>query len=83
AIGAAPTADVIFYGHAGLEGLSTPGELWRGIPVDSPVRTRRWLVRAGELPDPNDRELWLYDRWEQLDTWIGQQLAGDGRSRRE
>ncbi len=74
AIDAAPTADVIFYGHVGLERLSTPGDLWRGIPMDSPVRTRRWLVRADELPAPGDRELWLYDTWEQLDTWIEQRL---------
>ena len=66
--------DVIFYGHVGLERLSTPGDLWRGIPMDSPVRTRRWLVRADELPAPDDRELWLYDAWEQIDAWIEQRL---------
>lgn len=70
AIEAAPHADVVFVGHVGLDDLSTLRDLWRGIPLDRHVSARLWRVRAEEIPPPEAREAWLYDRWQELDDWI-------------
>ncbi len=70
AIDAAPGADVLFVGHVGLEGLSTMRDLWRGIPMDAAVVVRYWVTPADQLPPPEERERWLYDRWADLDVWI-------------
>jgi 1-acyl-sn-glycerol-3-phosphate acyltransferase len=75
AIAAAPHADVVFVGHVGLEQLSTLRDLWRGIPLDASVRTRLWRIAAGEIPPPAEREAWLYDQWELIDDWIGEQVT--------
>lgn len=75
AITAAPTADVIFVGHVGLEKLVTVRDLWRGIPMDASVRARTWVVRAEEIPPPADREAWLYDRWADIDAWIADEIG--------
>lgn len=75
AIEAAPDADVAFVGHVGLEGLSTLGDLWRGIPMDTELSVRVWVVHAEDVPPPGDREHWLYDQWQQIDDWIADTLA--------
>ena len=74
AIEAAPTADIILVGHAGLEQMSTLGDLWRGLPMDAGVSMRRWRIPVGDLPDPSEREAWLYDAWELIDSWIDERL---------
>ena len=71
AIEASGTADVVFVGHVGLEHLSTAGDLWRGIPMDAHVRSRLWVIEAEDIPPPSERERWLYDRWQEMDAWIG------------
>lgn len=70
AISSAPTADVVFVGHCGLEKLSTMGDLWRGIPMDSEVVTHLWHFTAEEIPPVAEREQWLYDQWALMDNWI-------------
>jgi len=70
AIESAPIADVAFVGHVGLDRLVTLRDLWRGIPMDSEVRTRVWIVRAEDVPTDSERETWLYDRWSVIDSWI-------------
>ena len=75
AIAAAPTADIVFVGHVGLEKLATARDLWRGIPMDSHVTSRLWTVAAEEVPPPPDLEVWLYDQWQEIDDWIGATLA--------
>jgi len=62
AIEHAPGADIVFVGHVGLDDLSTPLDLWRGIPLDRSVVTRLWRVPAEEVPPPEQREAWLYDQ---------------------
>lgn len=72
ALAAAPHADVVLVAHTGLEHLSTLADLWDGLPMDSTVRMRWWFVPAAEVPrDPADLERWLYDRWAEVDRWIG------------
>ena len=71
AIEAAPHADVVFVAHTGLEHLSTPADLWDGLPMDSTVRLRWWFVPADEVPrDPAVQDDWLYERWAEIDTWV-------------
>ncbi|MDQ3344667.1 MAG: lysophospholipid acyltransferase family protein [Actinomycetota bacterium] len=76
AIEAAPHADVVFVAHTGLEHLSTPADLWDGLPMDSTVRLRWWFVPADEVPrDPAVQEDWLYERWAEIDTWVAAEQA--------
>lgn len=77
ALAAAPTADVAFVGHVGLERLVTVRDLWRGIPMDASVGTRVWRVRAEDVPPADERERWLYDRWAAIDEWIDDRLLVD------
>jgi 1-acyl-sn-glycerol-3-phosphate acyltransferase len=69
AIDAAPSADVMFVGHTGLEALSTPWEIWRNLPSDLPVTTRAWCVGADAVPPADRRETWLFDAWQRIDDW--------------
>ena len=76
ALAAAPHADVVFVGHTGLEHLSTVGDLWDGLPMDSTVRLRWWFVPADEVPrDRAEQEDWLYARWAEIDRWIADRAA--------
>ena len=71
AIDACTDADVLFVAHTGLEQLSSPMDLWRGLPMDREVRLAWWTVRAEDVPrDPDERIDWLFEWWELIDTWI-------------
>ncbi|MEO3825749.1 1-acyl-sn-glycerol-3-phosphate acyltransferase [Actinomadura sp. B10D3] len=72
ALDAAPSADVVFVAHCGLEGMTTAGEIWRRVPLTGAVRARWWRVPAADVPGGRDaRVAWLYDQWERADAWIG------------
>ena len=75
AIAAAPTATVLFVGHAGLEQLSSLRDIWRNIPMQQPVLTRFWLDNPVDVPAPQHQEAWLYDRWAEIDRWVDTSLA--------
>jgi 1-acyl-sn-glycerol-3-phosphate acyltransferase len=75
AIEAAPEADIVFVGHTGLEELATARDLWRGIPMDSKVVAKIWLVQRENIPPEADREQWLYDQWADIDDWIDQNIS--------
>jgi 1-acyl-sn-glycerol-3-phosphate acyltransferase len=76
ALAVAPdNTDVFFVGHAGLETFVTPGDIWRGIPVDTDVAARVWRVAAEEIPPPAQQEDWLFDVWAEIDDWITDRLA--------
>jgi 1-acyl-sn-glycerol-3-phosphate acyltransferase len=74
AIAAAPTADVIFVAHTGLEDLITLGDIWRSLPMEQVLKARWWRVPAAEVPrDGREAQVrWLYEWWERIDTWIGE-----------
>jgi 1-acyl-sn-glycerol-3-phosphate acyltransferase len=73
AIGAAPTADVIFVAHTGLEDLSTVGDLWSGLPMEQSIKARWWRVPRTEVPAGREAQTrWLYDWWARIDAWIGE-----------
>ena len=71
ALASAPeNADVFFIGHAGLEAFESAGDIWRGMPMDTVVAARTWLVAADDIPPSERQEAWLYDTWAEIDQWI-------------
>ncbi len=73
AVEAAPTADVIFVAHTGLDDLITARDIWRSLPMEQTVKSRWWRVRAADIPRDRDAQVtWLYGWWEQIDTWIAE-----------
>ncbi|HEX6873745.1 MAG TPA: hypothetical protein VF163_21810 [Micromonosporaceae bacterium] len=71
AIDSAPTADVIFVAHTGLDDLITVGDVWRALPMEQVIKARWWRVPAAEVPRDRDELVrWLYDWWERIDAWI-------------
>ncbi len=71
AIDSAPTADVIFVAHTGLDDLITMGDVWRALPMEQVIKAKWWRVPAAEVPrERADVVAWLYDWWERIDTWI-------------
>ncbi|HEX9888317.1 MAG TPA: 1-acyl-sn-glycerol-3-phosphate acyltransferase [Nitriliruptorales bacterium] len=74
AIEAAPHAEVVLVAHTGLEELSTPVDLWRGLPMDAEVRAKAWRVYPHQIPEElAERKTWLYEWWLRVDTWIVRQ----------
>jgi 1-acyl-sn-glycerol-3-phosphate acyltransferase len=73
-----PDTDVFVVGHAGLETFVTPGDIWRGMPLDTRIAVRVWHIPAEELPSPDDQERWLFDLWVEVDDWISERLTTTG-----
>jgi 1-acyl-sn-glycerol-3-phosphate acyltransferase len=73
AIAAAPTADVIFVAHTGLDHLITVGDIWNSLPMEQTLKARWWRVPAEEVPRGREAQTrWLYEWWARIDTWIGE-----------
>lgn len=77
ALEAAPTADVVFVGHVGLEELSTVADIWRGLPMDAAVVATSWVWNVESIPPIDEREAWLYDQWQLIDDWIERVLQNE------
>jgi 1-acyl-sn-glycerol-3-phosphate acyltransferase len=66
-------ADVVIFGHFGLDGFEYIKDIWSGGLVGTTVRLKFWRFPAAEVPsNRNDLIAWLYDRWQELDDWIGE-----------
>ncbi len=74
ALDAAPQADVVFVGHAGVPvGLR---ELWRLLPAEQTVELRLWLAGADEIPADRDERIdWLFGWWRTIDEWVAERQA--------
>ena len=73
AVAACPCADVIFVAHAGLDTISSVGDVWRRFPVDQVIRAKWWRVPFDQVPRAAGHEAqvqWLYAWWERIDRWI-------------
>jgi 1-acyl-sn-glycerol-3-phosphate acyltransferase len=69
-------ADVVLFGHVGLDGFEHIRDIWAGGLVGTTVRLRFWRFPASDVPDGDlERTKWLYERWQVLDDWVGQQRA--------
>lgn len=79
AIADAPVpTDVFVVGHAGLETFVTPGDIWRGMPLDTRIAVRVWHIPAEQLPPRDEQESWLFDLWAEVDAWISERLTTTG-----
>ena len=68
----APEADVVIFGHFGLDGFEYISDIWGGGLVGSRIQLKFWRFAAAERPTDRDELIaWLYDRWFELDEWIG------------
>ncbi|MCW2990788.1 MAG: hypothetical protein JWM73_1382 [Solirubrobacterales bacterium] len=78
---AARDADVVLFAHVGLDGFEYVSDIWAGGLVGTPVRMRFWRFPAADVPR-GEAELteWLYERWQQLDDWVGEQRGQSPRS---
>jgi 1-acyl-sn-glycerol-3-phosphate acyltransferase len=71
-------ADVVVFGHVGLDGFEYVSDIWSGGLVGTTVRLKFWRFAAAEVPSERDELIaWLYDRWQVLDDWIGEVSASD------
>jgi 1-acyl-sn-glycerol-3-phosphate acyltransferase len=69
-------ADVVVCGHVGLDGFEYISDIWAGGLVGTPVRVKFWRFASSEVPtEETELTRWLYDRWQTLDDWVGEQLG--------
>lgn len=73
-LGQNESADALFCGHVGLEGVTDFRDFLRGSMVGAALRVRFWRVAFDEIPkDRAAQTTWLYEHWSRLDDWVGQQ----------
>jgi 1-acyl-sn-glycerol-3-phosphate acyltransferase len=78
-LGATRGTDVVLCGHVGLDGFELVSDVWGGGLVGQTVRIRFWRHAAAEVPEAEDELVrWLYDRWQVVDDWVGEQRAALG-----
>lgn len=71
ALGANPSAEIVFAAHTGLGLAAYPREIWRHLPVGRTFRTRMWLVPRAEVPVAEEEvAAWLNGWWNRIDDWI-------------
>jgi 1-acyl-sn-glycerol-3-phosphate acyltransferase len=74
-------ADVVIFGHVGLDGFEYISDIWSGGLVGTTVRLRFWRFAAAEIPADRDQLIaWLYDRWQELDDWISEMREDSSRA---
>ena len=79
---AASGTDIVFCAHYGFDGVRTVADIRAGVLVGKTVKIRFWRYPASDLPSGDRaRTEWLYDRWQMLDDWVGEQIRG-GRNAR-
>ncbi|TDD69790.1 1-acyl-sn-glycerol-3-phosphate acyltransferase [Actinomadura rubrisoli] len=71
ALTAAPSADVVFVAHVGLDHMTSAAEVWRRVPLTGVVQARWWRIPSEDVPRSEDAQIdWLYTQWELADAWI-------------
>ena len=66
-------ADVVIFGHFGLDGFEYISDIWAGGLVGTTVKMKFWRYPAADVPTGRDElTAWLYARWLELDEWIAQ-----------
>ncbi|MEE2750969.1 MAG: 1-acyl-sn-glycerol-3-phosphate acyltransferase [Myxococcota bacterium] len=67
-----PHVDVVFFAHAGLEGIRTVADLFNGTLIGRSVKGHFWRVSAKDIPkESTQQQLWLFEQWLQVDEWVG------------
>ncbi|WP_405583427.1 hypothetical protein [Streptomyces sp. NBC_01190] len=78
ALAAAPTADVVFVAHAGLDVIASPRAAWSFLPFHRPVRVHWWRIPAADIPPGDEaRGEWLLAQWERMDRWTAAQAVAE------
>lgn len=78
AIAAAPTADVVFVAHTGLDVVHSARTVWTGLPLRDGVRARWWRIPASGIPPTDEaRSEWLLAQWARVDRWIADHATPD------
>ncbi len=68
-------ADVVIFGHVGLDGFEYVSDIWSGGLVGTTVHLKFWRFPAAEVPSEREELIaWLYERWQELDDWVGETL---------
>ena len=76
AVDAAPGAAVVFIAHTGLAGMDAG--IFKRIPTNRTIRVQMWLAPAAHIPATDEgRVEWLFDWWQRLDEWVGNNQGGD------
>jgi 1-acyl-sn-glycerol-3-phosphate acyltransferase len=71
--------DVVICGHTGFDGFQYVSDVWAGGLVGSTIHMRLRRFPAAEIPrGEQGRTDWLYERWLELDEWVGGMLAAEG-----
>ncbi|PRZ44088.1 acyltransferase-like protein [Antricoccus suffuscus] len=71
ALDAAPSADVVFVAHTGLDHMLTARDIWREIPVHKRLHMRWTFVPAADVPTDRDQRVnWLNTHWSDIDRWV-------------
>jgi 1-acyl-sn-glycerol-3-phosphate acyltransferase len=68
----APDAAVVFVEHCGFEAATTLADFWRGGLVNQTVTVRLRRFEPSQIPS-HDRDVWLFERWRELDRWLAKQ----------
>jgi uncharacterized membrane protein/1-acyl-sn-glycerol-3-phosphate acyltransferase len=68
-IDAAPDVDVVLLAHVGFEGARDFAAFIEGDLVGRVVRAKLWRIPGSSIP-LSDRELWLFQRWAEVDSWV-------------
>ena len=77
---AAAGTDIVFCAHYGFDGVRTVADIRAGVLVGKTVKIRFWRYPASELPSGEKaRTEWLYDRWQMIDDWVGEQIAAESQ----
>jgi 1-acyl-sn-glycerol-3-phosphate acyltransferase len=73
-------ADVVIFGHVGLDGFEKTTDVWAGGLLNTTVKLKFWRHPFATIPyDDHDALVqWLYARWFELDDWIDAQLQAAG-----
>ena len=65
-------ADVVVFGHVGFDGFEYISDIWAGGLVGTTVKMKFWRHAAETIPAEHDERVrWLYERWQELDDWVG------------
>jgi 1-acyl-sn-glycerol-3-phosphate acyltransferase len=73
---AAAGTDIVFCAHYGFDGVRTIADIRAGVLVGKTISIRFWRYPAADLPSgERARTEWLYNRWQMLDDWVGEQIA--------
>ena len=66
--------DVVICEHVGLDGFEKISDIWAGGLVGTTIQVRFRRYPAAEIPTGREALVrWLYERWQELDDWVGQQ----------